>query len=183
MKLKFVKAAAALTIAASAVLAPVAANAATVEPYPPAGSVIVTGNTVNITFGPGSFAGAENVTIYLTGFNAGGASLATVKSAATAVELGTVTSNAAGGATVTITLPSNATGTYTVTGISASRPEGVSVTFTIAGAAAGGSGSLPATGMDSGSLLGLWAGGGALVLAGGAVAVGAAVHRQRKQAA
>jgi len=41
--------------------------------------------------------------------------------------------------------------------------------------------SLPAAGIDNAMLLGLWVGGGALVLAGGVVAVAAAVRRNRKE--
>lgn len=188
MKLKFAQATAALSIAAAAILAPVVATSASaaVLPYPPAPSTVVSGNNVTINFEPGSFSSNETVTIFLNGFNASAATLATIKTASNGpARLGTVESSANGSAGTTIVLPSNATGTYTVTGTSPSRPEGVSVTFTVAGTGTGGDGggqgSLPATGMDSGSLLGLWVGGGALVLAGGAVAVGTAVHRQRKQ--
>ncbi|MFG6402717.1 MULTISPECIES: hypothetical protein [unclassified Microbacterium] len=184
MKLKFAKAAAALTIAAGAVFVPVAANAAAPLPYPPTPVAVVSGNTVNITFEPGSFAGAENVTIIIIGYNASDAAFGAVKASAAdeTKTLGTVTAAADGSVSQRIVLPADARGTYTVRGTSDSRPAGLSTTFVVAGGT-GGAGGLPATGMDSGSLLGLWAGGGALVLAGGAVAVGAAVHRQRKQTA
>jgi len=44
------------------------------------------------------------------------------------------------------------------------------------------SGSLPATGIDSSSLLGLWVGAGALILVGGTLAIATTVRRNRKQA-
>jgi LPXTG-motif cell wall-anchored protein len=44
-----------------------------------------------------------------------------------------------------------------------------------------GSGTLPSTGGDSESLLGIWVGGGALVLAGATVAVAATVRRNRQE--
>jgi hypothetical protein len=184
MKTSLIKAAAAVTIAATAVFAPIAANAAGRYTAP---TTTITNNIIIINFAPGSFASFENVNIYLTGVNADDATLATVKAATNTTPqlVGSVTADADGGATARIQLPAGAGGNYTILGTSLSNPAGVSATVTLAavGGGTGGTGGLPATGMDSGSLLGLWVGGGALVLAGGAVAAGAAVHRQRKQAA
>jgi hypothetical protein len=187
MKTSLIKAAAAVTIAATAVFAPVAANAAAGAGSYTTPTTIITNNIIVINFAPGSFASFENVNIYLTGVNADDATLATVKAATNTTPqlVGTVTADADGGATARIQLPAGAAGNYTILGTSPSNPAGISATVTLAaaGGGTGGTGGLPATGMDSGSLLGLWVGGGALVLAGGAVAAGAAVHRQRKQAA
>lgn len=186
MKLTFAKAAAAVALTAAAAFAvPTAANA---DSYPPAVGVtgpgtVAPGGTATFTSLDGVFEPGELVTVTLTGENASGASLAIVQAAVQTANLGTVTANANGAATATVRLPANASGTYTVSFTAASLPAGVSTGFSVT--AAGGSGSgggLAATGLDSGSLLGLWVGGGALVLAGGAVAVGAAVHRQRKNA-
>ena len=88
-----------------------------------------------------------------------------------------------------VTLPANPVGTYTlaVTGARAANNGGGTGAGTDAGAAGGGSNNasgstaLPATGMDTESLLGIWVGGGALVLAGGAIAVGAKVRRARQE--
>ena len=58
----------------------------------------------------------------------------------------------------------------------------LSATGTRASSEAGGSSTLPSTGGDSDSLLGIWIGGGALVLAGATIAVGASVRRGREKA-
>ncbi|RKT35986.1 LPXTG-motif cell wall-anchored protein [Microbacterium sp. AG1240] len=194
MKNSFAKAAAVITLAAAATFAPLAAHAyPTGEEASVSSTTVAPGGTVEFTVADGTFDPGEPVTISLTGENASGASLAVLKTAVETAALGTVPAAADGSISTGIKFPANASGVYTITATSPSVPEGVSVTVSVAaaGAGTGGSnaggsnagGSLPATGMDSGSLLGLWVGGGALVLAGGAVAVGAAVHRQRKHAA
>lgn len=160
MKLTFTKAAAALTIAAAATFAPVAAQAVT---YPPANAAAVSSPTVApggvVTFSviPGVFVPGEPVTITLTGENASGGSLAFAKAVYETARLGTVPAAADGSLSQGVRLPANATGTYIITATSPSVPAGVSATVTIA-AAGGGTGpgaGLPATGLDSGSLLGL----------------------------
>lgn len=190
MKLKFAKAAAVISLAAAATFAPIAAHA-----YPSGDEVTISNTTIvaggdvtfsveQFTFGPGT-----TVNIILSGENASAGSLGVVKAAYEVATLGTVAATADGAvAPVAVTLPADASGSYVIsaTGVDADgNPISVSsAAITIAAAGGtGGSGSLPATGMDAGSLLGLWVGGGALVLAGGAVVVGAAVQRQRKQAA
>lgn len=193
MKLTFTRAAAAIALAAAALFAaPVAANAA--GGYPPTPGP---GQSVPISTPAGIFAANEPVTILLSGEDANFATLGVVRAVyVTNAPIGTVTSNADGSVGYNLVLPSTATGTYTVTMTSPSRPQGYIVSFAAgstggvggggtgsgSGSASGSTGGLPATGLDSGSLLGLWVGGGALVLAGGAVAVGAAVRRQRKNA-
>ncbi|PVW03740.1 hypothetical protein DEA06_12425 [Microbacterium sp. Gd 4-13] len=189
MKNSFAKVAAVITLAAAATFVPLAAQAYPTGDEAGVSSPTVTpGGTVEFTVADDTFAPGEPVTITLTGENASGASLAAIKMAVETATLGTVTAAADGSISTGITFPANASGVYTITATSPSVPAGVSVSVSAAaaGGGTGGSnagGSLPATGMDSGSLLGLWVGGGALVLAGGAVAVGAAVHRQRKHAA
>jgi hypothetical protein len=192
MKLKITKAAAALTLAAAALVAsPLAANATTYpEDTPGPGAV------VPLTTPAGIFAGNEPVSILLSGEDANFATVGIVKAAYVEnAPIGTVTSEPNGSVAFSLVLPDTATGTYSTLLTSPSRPQGYTVVVSADGSVisgggtgtgtgstgAGGSG-LPATGMDSASLLGLWVGGGALVLAGGAVAVGAAVHRQRKHA-
>jgi LPXTG-motif cell wall-anchored protein len=190
MKTNFAKVAAVITIAAAATFVPLAAHAyPTGEEASVSSTNVTPGGTIDFAVADGTFVPGEPVTISLTGESASGASLAVLKAAVETATLGTIPAAADGSIDAGIVFPANASGVYTITATSPSVPEGVSVTVTAAtagGGTGGGSnagGSLPATGMDSGSLLGLWVGGGALVLAGGAVAVGAAVHRQRKHAA
>jgi len=192
MKTNFAKVAAVIAIAAAATFVPLAAHAyPTGEEASVSSTTVTPGGTIDFAVADGTFVPGEPVTISLTGESASGASLAVLKAAVETATLGTIPAAADGSIDAGIVFPANASGVYTITATSPSVPEGVSVTITAATASggAGGTGgsnaggSLPATGMDSGSLLGLWVGGGALVLAGGAVAVGAAVHRQRKHAA
>lgn len=182
MKHNLIKAAAtAILIAGAALAAPTIAHA---EVYPPADSaqvsdtVIEPGDTVTFWVEDGAFLPGEPVTITLEGENASGATLAFVKFA---IETQTWnrTANAEGGLDpVQITFPMDASGVYTISAFSATSA-GDSVTVTVVGDADGG---LAATGLDSNSLLGLWVGGGALVLAGGALAVATTVRRNRKHA-
>lgn len=189
MKLTITKAAAVAALAAGALFAvPAAANAYT----PPA-----TGEVSDTTVAPGGtfafavtesvFLPGEPVTISITGENASGASLAFIKMAVETNTLGTVEANADGGMdAVSIQLPTNATGTYTILATSPSNPTGVAAYVTAAAPGSGDAGvdddSLATTGANSDALLTLWIGGGALVLAGGGVAVASAVRRNRNQA-
>ena len=76
---------------------------------------------------------------------------------------------------MSITLPTDARGTYNIAAISATSAGGTAaVTVT------NDSGGLPVTGLDSASLTGLWIGGALLVLAGGGLAVWAAIRRSRR---
>ena len=72
-----------------------------------------------------------------------------------------------------ITLPANASGVYNIAAISATSAGGA------ASASIVGADGLPSTGGNSDQLLGVWIGGGALVLAG-AVIVIARVARARR---
>lgn len=177
MKLRLLQTAAAVTLAAGAIFAPVAANA--YAPDAEDGSVVVTaGGTVTVTFT--DFAPNEDVQFFLSGENASGASLAFVKFAFESnVLIGTKTATGSGSVSPAVTLPSNASGTYTLAAVGTDSGETADATITVAAAA--GDPTLPATGGDSGQLLGLWIGGGALLLAGGGIAVATTVRRQRGQ--
>lgn len=179
MNHRLTKAAAAVAIAAAAVFAaPAMANAYTPS-GPDAGSVTIpVGSSGVIPFT--GFDAGESVTFTLTGENAAGATLAYVKFAVSTSAPITKAANASGGVSVQVTLPSNASGTYTLTGVAASGTATASIAATTS---AGAAGTLPSTGFESDSLLGIWIGGGALVLAGSAVAVAATVRRNRQNAA
>ncbi|MGK3953976.1 cell wall protein [Microbacterium sp. I2] len=170
--------AAVVALATFAVLgAPAAAQASTI--YPPSGACTASpattqpGSTIGFECAAGTFSGDESVTVTVTGENGAGATIGMVRFAiSTASEV--VTSEANGSlAPLSITLPSNATGTYNIAAISSTSAGGtaaVSIT---------GADGLPVTGLDSGSMLGLWIGGGALVLAGAALGIAAVVRRRR----
>lgn len=167
---------AAVVIAAAAIVAaPAAASAAG---YPDATVVsgpatVVPGQPATFVFG--GFEPGEPVTFTLTGENASGATLATVRAAA--ADIKTLVKNAAadGTATVTVTLPSNASGTYRLTADAAST-DPASTTFSVAAA-----GGLPATGIDAASMTSVWIGGGALLAAGIAVTSVAMIRRRQAQ--
>lgn len=170
-------------VAASALALPTAAQADSI--YPPSNacsvvpSVVTPGATVTFSCVDGTFSPSEFVSVTVEG--------------ATSVEVGFVkfavpsngstTSSASGSISVPIAFPSNASGNYNISAVSETSAGGtstVSVSATGSGSGTGGD-TLPATGLDSTALLGLWVGGGALVLAGGAVALTAAVRRNRKE--
>jgi hypothetical protein len=200
MKLRLLKAAAATAIAAVAVLAvPTAANAET--DYPPTvgvgdGVTVVAGSTASVPFS--GFEPSEPVTFFLSGENASAASLAFVKFAYEEnVNLGTREADASGAVTARVVLPANATGTYTLVADGATSGDtATTITVTTAGGGAGtgtgtGTGSdtgsnsnvIAETGGDSGALLGIWVGGGALLLAGASLAVASTVRRNRSAGA
>ena len=173
MNNRFTKAAAAFALAVAAVFAaPLAANAYTPS-GPASGTVtIAPGGTGTVAFT--GFAPGESVTFKLTGENASGATLAFVKFA---IETKSTvkTASSTGSASVAVTLPSNASGTYTLTATGATSGTSVSTTITVGAAA------LPSTGGNDESLLGIWIGGGALVLAGAGIAVASTVRRNRHE--
>lgn len=180
MKHSFRITAVAALVAASALALPTAAQADTI--YPPSNAcsvvpaVITPGATVTFNCSNGTFSPGEFVTVTVEGNTP--ADVGFIKFAVTSS--GSTTSSAAGSISVPIAFPSNASGNYNIAASSATSAGGAA-TASIGSTAGGGSGSLPATGVDSGSLLGLWVGGGALVLAGGAVALAASVRRNRKE--
>ncbi|MFE5407292.1 LPXTG cell wall anchor domain-containing protein [Microbacterium sp. NPDC056569] len=172
------RAAFAATLAVAAILAvPQAASASTI--YPPSGSCTTTpattqaGGTVSFECAAETFSPDETVTITVTGENGTAARIGMVKFAITTAST-TAPSSADGSlAAIDITLPSNATGTYNIAAVSSTSAGGTAA-VTITGADG-----LPATGLDQGQTIGLWIGGGALLLAGAALAVVAAVRRSR----
>ncbi|WP_336641758.1 hypothetical protein [Microbacterium sp. USHLN272] len=185
MKRTLIKASAAAALVAGALfITPTLATANTYTP-PATGvvssSTVEAGGTVLFSVPGGVFEAGEAVTISITGESALGASLGFVKFAIETKSLGTVTANAAGGVDPSrITLPSNASGRYTILATSPSNPTGVVAYITISGAAADEDDNLATTGLDNAALLPLWIGGGALVLAGGGLAVAATVRRNKK---
>ncbi|GAA1469867.1 cell wall protein [Microbacterium thalassium] len=156
-----------------------AAQAATI--YPPSGACTVASNVaspnsrVAMECADGTFSPNERVTITVRG--ASSVSIGFFKFATTST--GTAQSSSTGSLSTGITFPTDASGVYEISATSETSTGG-SATITVAtDSEADGGGSLPVTGMESGELLGLWVGGGALVLAGGAIAVAASVRRNR----
>ncbi|MDQ1129336.1 cell wall protein [Microbacterium sp. SORGH_AS_0888] len=146
--------------------------------YAPADSITVSsttvdrGGSVQLGVQNGTFGSGERLTITVRGENASGVSFALVR-AGVETATHTATANAAGGMNaLTLTFPENASGAYTIAVFSASSP-GANVTVTI--------GSLSVTGFDSQSLIGLWVGGGALILAGIVVLIASFVVRRRRK--
>lgn len=184
MKRTFLKATATTALVAGALfITPTIANASYTPPE--TGTVsstsVAPGGSFNFSVPAEVFAPGESVTISLTGESALGASLGFVKFAVETKSLGTVTASGSGGvAPVKITLPSNASGRYTVLATSESNPTGVTAYVAAAAATGTDDDNLATTGLDNAALLPIWLGGGALVLAGGGLAVAATVRRNRK---
>ncbi|WP_457101809.1 LPXTG cell wall anchor domain-containing protein [Microbacterium sp. P5_E9] len=171
-------------VAASAIALPTAASAATIYPDALACSASPTtlapGATTTFSCDDETFAPGETITITIEG--ATSADIGFVKFATTSSGSATATSTGAL-AGLSVTFPSNASGVYNITASSEGSAGGTaSVTVTTTGSGSGG-GTLPSTGIDSSSLLGLWVGGGALILVGGSLAVATTVRRNRKQSA
>lgn len=171
---------AAVVVAVAALVAvPAAANAYT--PSGPEGGSITLAPGASTTIPHSGFAPGETVRFTLSGEGASAATLATVTAAVETIATEKV-ADANGAVSAAVTLHPTATGTYTLTATGLTSGESV-VTYIVvpaAGAAPGaGSGALPATGVDSASLMGFWIGGGVLLLGGLAVTV-FAVRRQRQ---
>ncbi len=196
-------AAAAVLVAGATLAMPVAANAATI--YPPANAChtpAVTHSRVIAFFcQAGTFNPHEKVTVTVEGEDGSSTQIGVVKFAPS-IARGFVNSTNDGALlALAITLPQVKSGVYTISAVSPTSAGGTaSVSFTsedtggtgstggTTGSTSGtsgsssSSGSLPVTGMDAGSLVGIWVGGGALVLAGGAAVVATSVRRNRKHA-
>lgn len=144
------------------VAAPTAAMAYT--PVPPSGTTtsIPAGGSATFLF---DFTGTGTVTYTLTGEGVGPGSLAMVKAAPTSTSVAK-----AAGETVKVTLPTNATGQYQLKGMLGSEEITLTINATIA-----------TTGFDASSMLGVWIGGGVLLLGGVLVTVFAA-RRERQDA-
>ena len=171
MKNKLSQAVAASIVAVGLLFAaPAAAQAYT----PTQPEVIVSSNVPYTVSGSvytfSSLEPGSSIDFTLTGEGVSSENLAVVKLAVASTGL-TKTAGSDGTSSVTLTLPAEASGQYVL-----------SATGTLSSAEAGGSSTLPSTGGDSDSLLGIWIGGGALVLAGATIAVGASVRRGRQQA-
>jgi LPXTG-motif cell wall-anchored protein len=170
---------AAVVIAAAAIIAaPAAANAYTPgTPDVAVSGAVVPGGTV--TLSAIAFDAGTTVSFTVTGENAASATLAAVKLVRNTSPVFTSTTNASGSATVSVKLPANASGTYDVAVTGLKNGATVTETSALTVSAAGNNGGLPATGVDSASLMGVWIGGGVLLLGGLAVTV-FAVRRQRE---
>lgn len=167
--------AAAVVAAAMLLGAPAAASASTI--YPPSDActtspaTITPGGVIAFSCGAATFSSNETVTITVTGENGSAAQIGMVRFAISTAS-GTAQSGADGSlGPIPITLPSNASGTYNIAAVSPTSAGGTS-----AASIATADGDLATTG-GSGSMLGLWVGGGALALAG--VALGAAALARR----
>lgn len=179
MKSLRTKIAAVVLAVAAMVAAPAAANAYTPgAPDVAAGGTLTPGGTV--TLSAVAFDANTTVSFTVTGENGAGITLGAVKIVRNSSPAFTATTNASGNASVAIKLPANASGSYevAVTGLKNGATVTEVTTFAVA-AAAGPGGNLPATGVDSASLMGVWIGGGVLLIGGLAVTV-FAVRRQRQ---
>lgn len=180
------RAAFALALVAAFVGLPTAAQASSI--YPPTGSCTVSpaaitpGASLQFSCAANTFAANETVTITITGENGQGAAIGAVKFAISTAS-GTVRSTASGALPETqITLPGNASGVYNITAVSETSAGSTATVTSTNGTSPSADGSLPITGLNGASLLAVWVGAGALVLAGGVLAVTAAVRRRRSHA-
>lgn len=163
-------------IGAGVFAVPAAAQASAI--YPPSDacrlnpSTTTAGSTVVFSCADGTFGANENVKITVTGENGSGTSFGFVRFAVSTGAYDTTAGAAGELADTSITLASDASGIYNIAAISASSAGGTaSVTVTSA------EGGLPSTGGDV-QTVGLWAGGALVLIAGGAIAVSAAVRRR-----
>ena len=170
---------ASLVVAGALALAPVAAQAYPAAPpaEPTVSGTVAPGGTVAVEFA--GFTPSETVSVTLTGENAAAGDLAAIVRLAVTSLSETYTAAADGTVDVTVTLPANATGTYTVTAIGAESDITETATLvvpTAAGVGTGAGGGLAATGGQD--MTGLWIGGGALLLTGGAVLAASRIRRR-----
>ncbi|MDU0326871.1 LPXTG cell wall anchor domain-containing protein [Microbacterium sp. KSW2-21] len=181
MKLNITKAGASLALAGALLFAAPAVAQAYVPSSPDTVTLTVTSN------GPVPVAGFQPgapVTFTLVGVGVTGANIATANLPVSSASV-TKTADASGSATAVVTLPANPVGSYTLAATGAradGSTGGGSGSGTGGGTNAGGSEALPATGMDANSMLGIWVGGGALVLAGAAVMVVTKTRRRNESA-
>lgn len=162
------------------VAVPTAAHANTI--YPPSDACSVTPTTtapgarIDFSCSADTFGADESVKITVTGENGGATTFGFVRFAVSTGSFDTRSGADGSLASTTITLPGDASGIYNIAAVSPSSAGGTaSVTVTASGEA-----NLPSTGGDAGTL-GLWAGAGLLVVAGGAVAVAASFRRNRSR--
>ncbi len=180
MKTTIIRAVAALSLAAAALTAPTAANAytdpAVVRVTP---SVATPGGVATFTTDLAPYQGDEEILISVTG---GAAKSITLASVATETNDSLRTRAVGGHLKTPVRFPSNAKGTYYFTFTGAASGVVLHATVTVSSSGTSTSpakGGLAVTGFDADSTTGLWVAGGALVLAGGAVAIGAVARRRR----
>ncbi|HCJ49724.1 MAG TPA: hypothetical protein DHW40_10420 [Microbacterium sp.] len=182
MKNKISKAVAALALAAAAVFAaPAVASAYT--PVAPGGTVtIAAGGSATLSVNVSALPDIDTtVTFTLSGQGVTGASLARI---ATAADASTSVTKPVSAPEAVVTLPEDASGTYTLAAEGTQSGTDLKP-ITIQVAATGGEddgGVLTPTGFDGDQLLGIWVGGGVLVLAGASIAVATSVRRSRQAA-
>lgn len=180
MKTTIIRAVAALSLAAAALMAPTAANAYTdpaVIAVTP--SVAAPGGVATFTTDRAPFQGDEDIVISVTG---GAANSITLASVATETNNSLRSKAVDGYLKTTVRFPSNAKGVYnfTFTGATSGVVLHSSVTVNQPGSITSpAKGGLAVTGFDAGSTTGLWVVGGSLVIGGGAVALGAVARRRR----
>jgi hypothetical protein len=148
---------------------------------------VVSGGTTIINFAPGSFAGAENVSISVTGAGA-----VTIGALPTQTVTAVRQASASGALRAPITLPRGASGTYEVTATGVTSGNIATAALTVVPAATTGTVGTTVVATHSGSGLAftgstiptllVWSAGGAVVLGGAMVGVTAATRRQRKNA-
>lgn len=188
MKLTFAKAGASIALAGALLVAAPAVAQAYVPDVPGAQTIEVTADG---SYGFGGYEAGAEVTFTLVGVGVTGANIATAGQSVTAASV-TKVADASGSAAAAVTLPEPRVGSYSLTasgplasGGSGSAAGGGSTgtgSTGTGGTSTGSSNALPATGLDAGSMLGFWVGGGALILAGATVAVAATVRRSRHKA-
>jgi len=188
MKKTILRAAAALSLAAAALMAPTTANAY-VDPTAVVAtpSTITPGQSSTFTTRDAPFDNNEEVLISITGNNANSAKLAMVK---TAMETNTSLRTRAqtGKLNVAVAFPADASGTYnlTFTGSVSGTVRHAQVVIGSTGPTPStppAKGGLATTGVDGGATTGLWIAGGSLIAAGAAVGVGAVTRRRRQTSA
>ncbi|WZH38925.1 MAG: hypothetical protein PIR02_09685 [Microbacterium enclense] len=174
MKHTLTKAAASLAAAGALLFAAPAVAQAYIPDDPNTITVQVTGNG-SVPFQ--GFQPGASVTFTLVGRGITGSNIATANLPVTAASV-TKTADSSGSATAVVTLPANPSGTYTLaaTGARADSNGGGGSNNN-----GGGNNALPQTGVNGESLIGIYVGGGALVLAGATVAVAAKVRRNRAE--
>ncbi|WP_285137038.1 hypothetical protein [Microbacterium sp. lyk4-40-TSB-66] len=184
MKLTLAKAGATLALAGALLVAAPAVAQAYVPDVPGAQTIQVTEDG---SYGFAGYAAGSEVTFTLVGVGVTGANIATAGQAVTAASV-TKVADASGSAAADVTLPDPQIGSYTLTasgslasgdGSGAAGGGSSSTGGTGTSTSAGGSSGLAVTGLDAGSMLGFWVGGGALVLAGATIAVATTVRRSR----
>lgn len=166
-------------LAATALAVPTAAHAGTI--YPPSDActtsspTVAPGGSFTVECAAGTFSADDRVTLTVTGENGSAAAIGMVRFAISTASGFAAAAPDGSLSAVPVSVPDGATGSYNIAVVSPNSVGGTAtVTITADGALAG-------TGVPSGSMLGLWVGGGALVAAGAAIAV-AAVARRRQHA-